>query len=264
MQLPGYRGHPTPFRWTIPLVLVVATATLGACSSGASPATKKAQTYAANSNLKLLDLPSGWSSQGTPTNSSGTVSTLSDTRAKSVNALLATLPTSCRVLDSTFKASLVGAPPVGSTAQNEAKFTSASDGNAQITSTVVVFGNLQKSQGTFGLYATPTFTQCLQGFLMGTLDKLFNLSASHVTVAVAPTATSPSGVQATAFTVSESGARSGSQTQVSVGQEVVMQSGKAVAFLQVGGAVTSLPVDALNVFNQSVSVVEHRLVVPPS
>jgi hypothetical protein len=263
MQRPGPPCRALNDRWRAPLALVIGAVLLAACSTAIAPATKQAQGYAASRNLKLLDLPSGWSSQGPATNSSGsTASTLSDSQTKSAKTLLASLPASCRVLDSTFKASLVGAPPVGTTAQNEAKFTSASDGNAAITSTVVVFATLKDSQSTYGLYSAATFPQCLQEFLLATLK--LTLTGAKAVVAVAPTAAPPSGVQTTAFTVFQSGRPSGSQAQVSTAEEAVIQSGKAMAFLEVGGATTSLPVDAQNVFNQSVSVVEHRLVPPPA
>ena len=153
---------------------------------------------------------------------------------------------------------------MGTIAQSQAQFSSASDGNAQISSTVAVFGNLARSHSTYALYAAPSFTNCLQRFLHATLEKVFNLSNASVTVTTAPTPIPPIGVKTTAFSVSQSGAHVGSQSNVSVSDEMVVQSGKALAFVEVQSATTSLPPDALNVFYEAAAKVVHRLVPPPS
>ncbi len=237
---------------------------LAACSTAVPTATRQAQAYAQSANLKLLDLPAGWSAVGKPTNSSVTSSTLNGTQSKTVHSLLSGLPAQCRSLDATFTASLVSAPPVTAIAQNQAQFTSASDGNAQISSAVAVFASLERSNSTYALYSAPSFTSCLQQFLHDTLVRVFSLSSAQVSVTTVPTPTPSAGVEATAFSVSQSGASTGSQTKVSAAEEVVMQSGKAMAFVEAQAASTSLPADALTVLGQSVAVVEHRLVPPPA
>ena len=263
MHLPRLDGRTSGSRRIRSIGLVASAVLVTACSTAVPAATKQAQAYTQQANLKLLDLPSGWSSQG-PASNSLTTSTLSQSQSKTVHSLLSGLPAICRPLDATFTASLVGAPPVGTIAQSQSQFSSASDGNAQISSTVAVFANLARSRSTYALYATPSFSNCLQQFLRATLTKVFNLSSASVTVTTSPTPVPPTGVKTTAFSVAQSGAHVGSQSNVSVSDEMVIQSGKAMAFVEVQSATTSLPPDALNVFYESAAKVVHRLVSPPS
>ena len=265
MHLHGSRVRTARARAGMVVVAVAVAVGLAACSTSTPAATKKAAAYAQRANLGAQDLPSGWSPQGAATNSTGTSSTLTPPQHKSVHALLATLPSSCRVLDATFTASLVSGPPIGTVAQNQAQFSSANDGNSVISSTVVVFGSAKGAQTTFAYYGAPTFAPCLQAFLTATLKQIFTLSAVQVTVAPVPVATPPpAGVSATAFTVDQTGKHQGAQAQVSASKEEVVQSGSAMAFVQVAAGVTSLPPDAVTVFDQAASTVAHNLVPPPS
>ncbi len=241
-------------------VLAVAA---GGCGSSPSPATRQAQAYAAGRNLRLADLPEGWTPHGAAVDgSSATASTLAPSQEPTLRSLLAGLPASCRPFEGTFTESLLGAPPKGTLAENQVEFTSAADGGAVISSTVAVFGTVASATAHGAIWTAPQFSPCLQAFLTATSRDLSGMSGVQVSVSSAETAVPPAGVEATTFSVAQSGARPGGQTEVSVAQEAVLRAGRAMAFVEVESATTSLPVDAVNVFYRSVTAVEHRLVPP--
>src|SRR5581483_4836295 len=133
---------------------------------------------------------------------------------------------------------------------------------AVLSSTVAVFASVASATAHGSLWASPSFAPCLQAFLTATSRQLSGMSGVQVSVSGAETAVPPTGVQATTFSVTQSGARPGAQTEVSVAEEAVLRAGRTMAFVEVESATTSLPVDALNQFYRSVATVEHRLLPP--
>jgi hypothetical protein len=146
-----------------------------------------------------------------------------------------------------------------------AQYSSAADGNATISSTVAVFGTLGKAQATYALYSASTFPSCLQGFLSRVLPAMFNETVRQEAIASVPTPPLPAGINGIAFSVAtQTAPGKNAQTQVSVSQEVVIQSGRALAFEEEQSETTALPVDTQTVFDQSVTTVAHRLFHPPT
>ena len=264
MDLPLRLSSSAVARWTAVGLSVMVGLVLAGCGASASPQVKAAAYYAQQANLTKLDLPAGWTSQPPVSSSASSASNLTAAQTKAVHALITSLPADCQSLSSTFVASLENAPPVGSVAQNQAQFSSASDGNAIISSTVAVFATLARSQATYALYAAPTFPACLQTFLRQVLVQVSGLTVHAVTVTPVPTPVPVTGVQALALEVSQSASKTGSQTDVSTATEVVMQSGRAMAFVEEESNSTALPADTQTNFDTSVSTVAKRLVPPPA
>lgn len=264
MQIAPALRSSTRHRSAIWGAVAMTAVVLAACGSATPLATRQAQAYAESANLKPTDLPTSWSTKGSSNSMSVTAVTMNSSEANVVNPLLAGLPASCHPLDPTFIGSLLSSPPIGSLVQNQIQFTSATDSNSVLTSVLAVFGTLSRAQARYALYAAPTFASCLELFLHATLVKIFSYTEATVSVTTQPTPPPPAGVEATAFSVAQSASKPGSKTQVSIADEVVIQAGRAVAFVEMQNASTSLPPDAVTALGQSVSLVEHRMVPPPS
>jgi hypothetical protein len=260
-------AHPsTTYRRVLAVASVGLVMILAACSTPEPQSLKNAQSYVQQANLKQLDLPAGWSAQSTPSGSATpAAASLSDSQLKIVDGIMSSLPGECQVLKGTFIASLESSPPPGTVAQNVAQYSSAADGNATISSTVAVFGTLSKAQATYALYSASTFPSCLQGFLSRVLPAMFNETVRQEAIVSVPTPALPAGINGIAFSVATQAAPGkNAQTRVSVSQEVVMQSGRALSFVEEQSETTALPVDTQTVFDQSVATVAHRLVHPPT
>lgn len=242
------------------LVGTVALATSGS-SAAASPKGQTATNYAERANLTQDDLPLGWKSQSVTTGSGGSVS--SD-QTHTIDSMVSGLPADCAVLRRTFVASLENAPPVGSKAQAQAQFASEVDAGATISSTVAVFGTPARSQATYDLYAASSFPGCLKPFLRKVLMVESAMSVESVSVTPIAVPGSTQGVQAVAFAVAQSASQAGEQAEVSRTQEVVIRSGRAMAFLEEESDSTAIPTDVQNNFDKSVSLVAKRLVPPPA
>ena len=250
----------------MPVVLASLALLVAACgSSGAAgpSVTTQAQQYAKHANLKVADLPSGWRSAGSSSSLSTTTSTLGSARSTEVNSVLGTLPATCRPLDQTFIAFLLNGAPHGALAQNLAAFASSTGGDATIDSTVVVFSTVHDADVAYGHYASPSFGTCLQGFLEGTLSKVAGLTGVSVTVGSAPAGAPTTGVEATGFTVDQTGTAPGSTQSRSVTDERVLRSGRAMAFLGVQSAAAAIPTPALGALDTAVTAVAARLVPTP-
>jgi hypothetical protein len=247
----------------VAMALAVGALSAG-CSAPASPAIRTAQRYTQVTNLRQLDLPSGWTSQSSSSGSSSIrPQSLTASQMKTTDTIVSSLPFVCRGLKSLFVASLESAPPAGSVAQNQVQFTSATDGNTVISSTIVVFPTLSDAGSTDALFSAPSFPGCLQGFLQQALVRFFNMTVQTETIVSLPPPTTPVGVLATALSVTQAASRSGSQTNESVTHQAVMQSGRAMAFVDEQSDTTDLPADAQTVFDLAVSIVAHRMSTPP-
>jgi hypothetical protein len=157
---------------------------------------------------------------------------------------------------------LLGAAPPGAVAQDQADFHSTTEG-AEIASTVAVLGSTSGSWAIVASYASPAFVPCLQAFLGGTLTRVFDVSSAAVSVVRSSVPQPPAGVVATAFSISQSGIQSGSRPSVSSSEEVVLQSGKALGFLEAGSPTSALPAGTADALDQAASAVAHRLLSPP-
>jgi hypothetical protein len=215
--------------------------------SGRSTRIRYPQRYAAQANLKATDLPSGWTAQ--PSGSSAPVVGLSTAQTTSVNTIMAKLPSACRSLKETFIGSLESAPPVDSLVQSVVQFTSPKSSAGALASTVAVYASLPAAAATYGLYAEPAFTSCLEGFLRGALVQLFQEQIQQETIAAIPAVTVPSGVSATAFSVASRVTQTSSNTgngetqkAITVSQETVLLSDRSLAFVVAqNGASTMSP-----------------------
>jgi hypothetical protein len=252
---------------TLSVILAACGSTATPAAKPVSPAIKHDQRYAVQANLKTADLPSGWTEQ--PSGSSAPVIGLSTAQTTSVNTIMAKLPSACRSLKETFIGSLESAPPVDSVVQNVAQFSSPKSSAGSLSSTVAVYASLPAATVTYGLYAEPAFTSCLEGFLRGALVQIFQEKIQQETITAVPALTVPSGVSATAFSVASrvtqtSGNTGNGETQkaVTVSQETVLLSGRSLAFVVAENGSSTMPAATQAAYQQAVATVASKLLPP--
>jgi hypothetical protein len=252
---------------TLSVVLAACGSTPASVAKSVSPAVKQDQRYAAKANLKVTDLPSGWTGQAS--GSSAPVVGLSAAQTTSVDTVMATLPSACQSLEPTFIGSLESAPPVDSVVQNLAQFTSPKSTAGSLSSTVAVYASLPAATTTYGLYAGPSFTSCLEGFLRGALVRIFQETVQQETIVAVPAVTVPAGVSATAFSVTSRVSQTSSNTgngetekAITVSQETVLQSGRSLAFVVAEKGSATMPAATQTAYQQAVATVASNLLPP--
>ena len=90
------------------------------------------------------------------------------------------------------------------------------------------------------------------------------MSSVHVTVVRAVPPPVPARVSATTMIVAQSGLETGSSVTTSVTEGVVLQSGKALAFVEAESPTALLPTGMLGTVDQAAAGVADRLVSPPT
>ncbi|MGO8872009.1 MAG: hypothetical protein ACLQPH_11530 [Acidimicrobiales bacterium] len=238
---------------------------LAACGAADLPVSGRAKAYAQRANLTVGDLPSGWASSGASA-TSVTPPTLPASEKQTVASVFSGIPGSCRSLDGVFTTTLLDAAPPGTVAQDRTGFhgTTPSGGRGADLVDGRVDGESGDLAGTFASYPTPTFVPCLQAFLGGGLAKVFKVSSVHVTVVRAAPPPVPARVSTTTMIDAQSGLETGSSVTTSVTGEVVLQSGKALAFVEAESPTALLPTGMLGTVDQAAAGVADRLVPPPT
>jgi hypothetical protein len=238
---------------------MVAAVVLAACGSS-TPATltpAQAQRFAHSRNLRVSDLPLGWTATATPLASVAAVS------APTVRTLLPGLPAYCHVLDPALSAAMGFGSPASALGYDQVAVAAPSDPGAAVGSTVAVFSSIDDGENLYNLYASATFEPCLRSLVTAALTRT-GVTDVHVQVVTSGIAgTPPVGVASFQYTVSSAGTR-GSGTVANVFKEAVAEEYRGVSMVKVVSPSATLPSDLSSTFNNAVQTVVQRLIPPPA
>jgi hypothetical protein len=180
---------------------MVGAVVLAACGSSttATLTAAQAQRFAHSRNLRVSDLPLGWTATSTPLASVAKVS------ASTVGALLPGLPGYCHVLDPVLSAAMGFGSPASALGYDQVAAAAPSDPGAALGSTVAVFSTIVDGENLYNLYASSIFEPCLRALVTAALART-GLGDVHVEVATSGIAgTPPVGVASFQYTVSAAG-----------------------------------------------------------